>query len=363
MSQTIFKKSLIVDRSFLQTIFGQHPEENAVIELNNLFASKSILQISQNEISEIENRYNINLLKEFKLNLEEFYATHLNYCLADKSLSNEELEELKHLKMLLSLDNNTIDKLHNRIGEIVYKTTFEEAVSDGRLSESEKAFLSKLESDLKLPKELSEKIASEAKLAFMEQYKEKIISDQRLSPNEEKELQAISSSLNINIMVDNKTQQQLDKLKLYWALENIELPTIEPDIVVQKSENCYFQITNVNWYELRSVRQRVSYSGYSTRFKVAKGFYLNSGSYSPKSYGTDQMTLIDNGSIYLTNKRIIFVGHKKNSNIRLEKIINITPYSNGVEIDKETGKRPLLQFQNRADIFCIIIERLLREIN
>jgi hypothetical protein len=75
------------------------------------------------------------------------------------------------------------------------------------------------------------------------------------------------------------------------------------------------------------------------------------------------MTLIDKGTLYLTNKRLILTGAKKNANIRLDKILNISPYSDGVEIDKETGKKPVLQFTDRADIFCIMLERLLRERN
>jgi hypothetical protein len=361
MSQNIFKKSAIVDRSFLQTVFGQHPEENAVIELNNLLASKSIKQISLREISEIETKYGISLEQEFKLNLEEFYATFLNYCLADKSLSDEELEDLKHLKLILGLDDITIGNLHSKIGAIVYKKSFEEAVADGRLTKSEEDFLNKLETDLKLPKQLAEKISSETRTAYIQNYVEGVIKDQRLSPDEEKEMQTIASSLNVNVQLNEQTKQQLQKLKLYWALENLPLQTIEPDIIIQKSEVCYLQVRNVNWYELRSVRQRVSYSGYSTSFRVAKGFYLRSGSYKPKSYSTDQMTLIDSGTIYLTNKRIIFTGNKKNSNIRIDKILNLTPYTDGVEIDKETGKSPTLQISTNADIFCMTLERVLRE--
>jgi hypothetical protein len=145
------------------------------------------------------------------------------------------------------------------------------------------------------------------------------------------------------------------------ALENLELESVHSDINLQKGEECYVIIDSANWHELRSMRQRVGYSGYSTSLKVAKGFYLRSGSYNTRSYSTDEMKLIDTGTLYLTNKRIIFTGSKKNSNIRLNKILNITPYIDAVEIDKETGKSPVLALPDRADVFCIILERLLRE--
>jgi len=363
MNQALFQTVSLARRSVFQKIFRQHPEENAIIELNNLLASKIITQISKNDITAIETRYKISLEKEFKLNLEEFYAVYLNNCLSDKSLSAQELEELKHLKQLLSLDDKCIENLHDRLGESIYKKSFEEAVADGRLTKQEEDFLSKLESDLKISKTLAQKISAEVRTAFIENYVMNVISDQRLSTNEEKEMQAIASSLNVEMNFNEKTKQQLQQLRLYWALENLELTAIHPDIALQKSETCYFQAVCVNWFELRSVRQRVSYTGYSTSFRVAKGFYLRSGSYAPRNYSTDEMKLIDKGTIYLTNKRVIFTGAKKNSNIRLDKILSLTPYSDGVEIDKDTGKSPTLQLPDRADVFCIIFERLLRERN
>ncbi|MBN8861260.1 MAG: hypothetical protein J0H29_22910 [Sphingobacteriales bacterium] len=361
MNGNLYQQRPLSDTSFFQKLFKQVPQENAVIELNNLLAAKPVLNISQRDIEAIEGKYRLNLRKEFKLNLEEFYAVYLNHCLADKVINDDELKELNHLKQVLYLDDKTIDKLHTKLGEIIYKKSFREAVADGRLTKAEEDFLAKLETTLRLPKQLADKISSETRTAFVENYVAQMVADQRLSPAEEQELQAIACSLNVNIQLNDQTKEQLGKLKLYWALENLDLPVIQPDIAIQKSEVCHVKISNVNWHELRSVRQRVSYSGYSTSFKLAKGFYLRSGSYQPQSYSVDTMKLIDTGTLYLTNKRIIFTGMKKNANIRIDKILDFTPHTDGVAIGRETGKSPTLQMAQNADIFCIILERLLNE--
>ena len=361
MNGHLFQTRPLANTSFFQKLFKQFPQENAVIELNNKLASTALLNIAANDIEEIEKKYKLDLRKEFKLNLEEFYAVYLHQCLADKVLNDEEINELNHLKQILNLDDKTIEKLHIKIGEIVYTKSFQEAVADGKLTKSEEVFLGELENTLRLPKELGDKISAETRITFIENYVAQIIADERLSPNEEQELQAIANSLNVTIQLNDQTKEQLRKLKLYWALENLDLPVIQPDILLQKSEVCHIKIANVNWYELRSVRQRVSYSGYSTNFKVAKGFYLRSGSYKPQGYSVDTMKLIDTGTLYLTNKRILFTVGKKNSNIRLDKILGFTPYTDGVEIGKETGKSPTLQMAQHADIFCMMLERLLNE--
>lgn len=335
MSQSLFRAVPLVKKSFFQRWLRQQPEENAVIELNNLLASTPIRHISQKDISAIEEKYALNLKLEFSLNLEEFYATYLNYCLADRILSDEELADLKQLKTALSLDDNVIDNLHARIGSIVYKKSFEEAVSDGRLTTEEQAFLNKLETDLRLPKQLAEKISLETRTAYVQNYVTKIMADQQLSPDEEEELKAITASLNIDANLNDKTRQQLEKYKLYWALKNLALPVIQPDIAIQKSESCHFMTGKVKWFELRKVRH--------------------------KSYSTDELTLIDQGSLYLTDKRIVFNGSKKTSTIQLTKILKSIPAADGIKLGKDSGKDVTLHLPYQADIFCMMLERLLKE--
>jgi hypothetical protein len=358
----IFRQIPLKERSLMQKVFRQYPRENAVIELNNLLATSTIQELNSHEVSSIEEKYGIDFQKSFRLNLEEFYAVVLNYFLKDRMLSNEEILDLERLKSVLSLSDKSISKIHEMVGSSVYEKAFEEIVADGRISEEERQFIEKLESELKLPKELSERISNQVRSTYVQNYITQAVEDHRLSPEEEKELNAIAKSLNINLQMNTATSQQLEKLKLYWTLENAELNTYNVDINLQKSEKCYFFAQNVEWYELRSVRTRTNYSGYSASVKVVKGFYLRTGSYTPRSVSSEQLSLIDKGSLYLTNKRIIFTGFKKNSNIRLEKVLSITPYTDGVEIDKETGRNPVLKINTNADIFCIILDRLIKEI-
>ena len=358
MNQTVFQAAPLVEVSMFQKLLRQQPQENAVIQLNNLLSAKPVRQVSLADVRSIEAHYGISLKKEFSLNLEEFYATYLNFCLADKSLSREEMEDLKHLKLILFLDDESVSRLHAELGKDIYKKSFEEAVADGRLTEAEESFLGKLEAELMLPKELVEKISIEVRSAHLQAYTDSIVRDQRISPTEERELQAIAKSLNVNIQMDDATRQQFQKLKLYWALENLPLPTIQSDIALQKGEECYFSTSNVNWYEPRVVRKSSARTGVT--FRVAKGFYLHAAQPARIS-STEQLKLINSGAVYLTNKRIIFIGQGKNSNIRLDKIVNFVPYTDGVEIGKDTGRNPTLQLSSRADIFCITLERVLQE--
>lgn len=52
----------------IQKLFGLIPSENAMIEINNLFANhqSDVEKISFVQISEIANKYKVNLYKKFK---------------------------------------------------------------------------------------------------------------------------------------------------------------------------------------------------------------------------------------------------------------------------------------------------------
>ncbi len=85
------------------------------------------------------------------------------------------------------------------------------------------------------------------------------------------------------------------------------------------------------------------------------------GSVGVQRVSEDVWQTIDSGKVYLTNKRLIFMGSKVNKTIRLNKILDINPFKNGIDIQKETGKSPFLEFSNNVDIFSMILVRLMDE--
>jgi hypothetical protein len=70
-----------------------------------------------------------------------------------------------------------------------------------------------------------------------------------------------------------------------------------------------------------------------------KGLSYRLGSVGVGRTTEDSVVLVDTGTIYVTNKRLIFDGARTNTSIRLNKILSFTPYSNGVEIDKAPVNR------------------------
>lgn len=357
----IFKETSKKDPGFFQRLFKKEPIDNAFIELNNLLATKELNSISTADVNAISARYKIDLSKKFPDKLKDLYGKYLAYCLTDNKLEDGEIEELKKLKSLLGLKDKDIEETHNQVAGQIYKKSFEQMIKDGRLEKKNEDFLERLEQDLKISKNLADKISGEARQLFIQNYVKKITSDERLSPDELEELESISKSLNVNLDLDSKSREAFDKMKRYWIIENGELPALQVDINLQKNETCYVQ-TRADWHELRTVTKRINYAGPSARIKIMKGLSYRVGSVSVERVTSEHMQHLDSGILYVTNKRLIFTGQKKNANIKLDKILSITPYSDGIEVIKDAGRNPVFIVPSNADILSMTLSRVINEL-
>jgi len=346
--------------TFFQKLLKKKLPQNFVLEVNNILAETQLMKVTQSDISEIATRYGGNVLKKSNSGLTELYTDYLKHCLTDKELSETELQELKHLKDILSLTDKDVNEIHNKIVGAIYNKSMNDIVSDGVIDKSEEDFLIKLQNDLKLSDEVANKISEQVRGQFVQDFFDKAVSDERLSPQEEEQLDLITKNLNIKLQIDDKIKSKLDRFKLYWVIENDEIPEINVALSLEKNEKCYFQ-TNCEWYEMRTVTQRINYSGTTASIKIMKGVRYRVGTIKPQRITSEQWKQIDYGTMYLTNKRIILIGQSKNSNIKLQKVLSFTPYSDGVEISKDTGRNPLIRFSTNTDIFSLILSRLLNE--
>jgi hypothetical protein len=359
----IYKSKSLKEPTFFQKILGKVPTENALIEINNLLFKHqpNVDKISVDNIISIANKYKINFNKKFKDSRKELFNSFLKYCLMDEKLEDSEILQLSHLKEILMLNEKDIEELITIETERIYEKHVKQAVSDGKLEDFEKENLEKLKKDLLISNEVADEIYGKNAKDILQKFIDGAISDERLSPEEEIQINEVSKSLGINLSMDEKSKTVLEKYKLYWQIENDELPTIISDINIQKSEKLHFS-TYVKWLEQRTVTKRINYGGPTARIKIAKGIYYRTGSMGVQRVSEDIWQTIDTGQIYLTNKRLIFMGGKGNKTIALNKILDIKPYTNGVDIQKETGKSPFLEFDDNVDLFSMILVRLMNEL-
>jgi predicted amidophosphoribosyltransferase len=116
-------------------------------------------------------------------------------------------------------------------------------------------------------------------------------------------------------------------------------PITTSSIILKRGEIAYLDLDNVILLEPRAVRTSTGgYGGGSVR--VAKGVNIRLGGAQGQSSSRDVLTQIDSGKLILTNKRIVYTGKLKSSNIPFSKIMNLTTYSDALKVQIESRAKP-----------------------
>lgn len=135
---------------------------NLLAEVNNLFASAARpSDVPEDAVSQIAESYGIDPSRKCAAQLEVMYGSFLEHCLADRKLSDSEVEDLAHLQRLFGLSDAAVERIHEQKAGEIYGKGVADAVADGRLSPEERTFLEKLQSELRLPDQIAQRISTE----------------------------------------------------------------------------------------------------------------------------------------------------------------------------------------------------------
>ena len=115
--------------------------------------------------------------------------------------------------------------------------------------------------------------------------------------------------------------------------------------LLQKDESVIWVFQSVEFYEQRT---KTTYQGRSqgVSIKIAKGLYYRTGSFKGNPVTSEQMTLLGNGILALTNKNLYFASSTKTLKIPYNKLISITPYSDGIGAQKDGASSKPQIFKN-----------------
>jgi len=235
----------------------------------------------------------------------------------------------------------------------LYEGLYQEGLERNNLEIQDNIIIEKYKLNFKQISTQRQKAKEKVFGEILEKYKE----NNMLSPESADILFGVLEKLELNRTSSPMVFTQVSSLQKYWEIMYLPLPTIQTNINLQKNEVCYYH-GNCKWYEYRTTTKSVSYSGFSTSIKIAKGIRYNVGTYAPRKITQTQLQQIDNGNLFVTNKRIIFIGGHKNTNIRLSNVLSIKPYSDAVEVEKSSGKSPILNCAD-SDILTRILLKVI----
>lgn len=355
-----FSERQLQPPSLLDKLLRRPRRENAVADLNNRLAD-GVTRVTPEDVREIEQRWQVDFSEEFRDDLEQLYARFARHCYRQRATPTpQHREEMRHLASLLRLDESAVERIERPMREKIYRATVRERIKDRRLEPEEIGDLEELGAKLDLDPATTHRIRQEEGDQVVRDYLNQSVEDGKLSPDEVAEVERAIESLGIEFTLTPEQQARWDRFRLYWQLEEGELPVVPVEINLQRNEVCHFWV-DAEWYEQRTRTRSVRYSGPVARVRIAKGLYWRIGSADVQRVTEQSYERVDTVRVFLTNKRVLLVGTGRTTQIRLNRILDFEPYTGGVEIVKDAGRNPILLFEQDADLFCLTLDRLLRE--
>ena len=129
---------------------------------------------------------------------------------------------------------------------------------------------------------------------------------------------------------DRAVAERKEKLITLHKGEN--LPIVLDQIILQKNEICHCKCTA--WYKTEIITTRHAKKHRGVSIKIAKGFSVNIGGSKAREIKKEAKYKY-RGQLFITNKRIIFAGQKKNFTVIYPNIIAIKPYNYCFEFQTE----------------------------
>ncbi len=115
---------------------------------------------------------------------------------------------------------------------------------------------------------------------------------------------------------------------------------MQPDgrLILEQGENVYLILPGMSYLEERT--KRVNYGGAGASVRVVKGVSIRAG--GGTAVPVRNIEVVDNGTLYITNKNVTFIGAKNNMVLPLKKIISCDCNPNELHIASSTKKTPLI---------------------
>lgn len=171
-------------------------------------------------------------------------------------------------------------------------------------------------------------------------------------------------SLSLNNLPAKYQDSDISKLGQVAILKDIQNGIVprtnfNAPVILGKNETVLWTYNGISLYQEKITKEWVGRSG-GFSFRIMKGVYYRTGRMKGHPVEHSSMELKGTGSLYVTNKNLIFYSQTNGTKIPFKKIVGITPYSDGIEVHKDGTNQKRVTMQGFDPWF---IMNLLSQIN
>ena len=211
-----------------------------------------------------------------------------------------------------------------------------QALSDDVLTEDEFAEIERYREEAGLSSDIVGQVRQKHAHQLLRPIMKRVERSRRLSPEQEREIEEKLTRVG---MVPPRNAQLMMYKKL-WELENLGHFNPEPipaaGIVLKRGEECFHRVRTV-WARMKTITERHGYRSAGVSIRVAKGVSFRLGQTKPVTTKYEAMTDIDDGTLFVTNKRLMFAGSHKSTAITYGRVVSFEVFTDAFVIFKTSG--------------------------
>lgn len=260
---------------------------------------------------------------------------------------------------LRSTGSMVSEALQRRASEI-YAGAVASAIADGETTDAEVEYLKSLAGTLEMLEAEAVSIYGAAVQRVFNEEARRGLEDGMLSPEEDVALERLFERLKVQATFDADTKSVLASARTAWEINHGRLAAIDSPVALQRNEVAY-AVVNAAAYEQRTRTTSIRYGGPAVRIKIMKGLSYRAGGYRVGRSTEDYEHLIGRGPLVVTSKRLIFAGDARSMSPRLDSILQIESYSDGMAIVRSAGRPLTFRFDNDDPWFGAILQRARNE--
>lgn len=178
-----------------------------------------------------------------------------------------------------------------------------------------------------------------------------------VAPLTAKAIRAQAAAFGFQLGAHGDLLAQLALGERHWEAEHAPLPVVDVDILLMRDEVCHWS-GKCGLSQIKRVTVGVSYSGPVASIRIMKGLSWRMASYRGQRETEVQLVPVDEGTVYITNRRIVFDGTLKNLVIKLERVIDFHGYKDAIRVEQATGVSPYFMIQGDIVIPFRILTRV-----
>lgn len=198
---------------------------------------------------------------------------------------------------------------------------------------------------------ISNEAENEAYFYVLNKAAHNFLKDGMITDDEQRKIDEYVSTLALPMtnLPSTLNGSEIEKLAQASILKNFErgvLPAkvFSAPIMLGRGETILWTFNGVTLYQEKIEREWVGRNR-GLSFRVCKGVYYRTGGSKGHAVEHSTMQPLGTGSLFITNKNLIFHSMMKAVKIPYKKIVGITPYSDGIEVHRDgaTAKRMTMQ--------------------